>query len=74
MVYLMCGPRQLVFFQYGPARPKLWIPLVGITGLEKSPLLVKGTEGNSKTKHVWICVHMHVSLCVHACACIKDDL
>ena len=27
-MYLMCGPRQLFFFQCGPEKPKYWTPLV----------------------------------------------
>ena len=27
-VYLMCGPRQLLFFQCGPEMPKGWTPLL----------------------------------------------
>ena len=27
-VYLMCGPRQLFFFQCGPEKPKGWAPLL----------------------------------------------
>ena len=37
-VYLMCGPRQLFFFQRGPEIPKGWTPLGAYTGLLHSHL------------------------------------
>ena len=29
-VYLVCGPRQLLFFQGGPDMPKVWTPLLDV--------------------------------------------
>ena len=29
-MYLMGGPRQLFFFQYGPEMPKVWKPLIDV--------------------------------------------
>ena len=39
-VYLMCGPRQLFFFQCGPEMPKGWRPLILVPSLRLFSVLV----------------------------------
>ena len=36
-MYLVCGPRQLFFFQCGPETPKVWTPLSGFNYFKIAP-------------------------------------